>query len=118
MRHAAWLLLAAAACAQAEPVFYRIDPAATHVHFEVLHFGTSTARGRFDAIELRDRLAQAVEAQQPGFRCDVLPDEKEAHEIGWTDRRDLGAEAIQRVAMDAREQPSITPFQIAPACDR
>ena len=75
------------------------------------HIALPRARGRFDAIELRDRLAQPVEAQQTGLGLDVLPDEKESHEIGWTDRRDLGAEAIQRVAMDACEQPSITPFQ-------
>jgi len=50
MRHAAWLLLAAGACAQAEPVVYRIDPAHTRVHFEVRHFGTSTTRGRFDTL--------------------------------------------------------------------
>jgi polyisoprenoid-binding protein YceI len=46
----AGLLAAAAACAQAEPATWRIDPAATRVHFEVRHFGTSTSRGRFDRI--------------------------------------------------------------------
>lgn len=65
MRHvAAGLLIAAAACARAAPVAYRIDPAATHVHFEVLHFGTSTARGRFDAVEgsiVMDRAARRGE---------------------------------------------------------
>ena len=50
MRRVAFLLLILAASARAEPVTYRIDPAATHVHFEVLHFGTSTARGRFDGV--------------------------------------------------------------------
>lgn len=49
-RTLACLLLAFAAGARAEPVVWRIDPVATHVHFEVRHFGTSTARGRFDTI--------------------------------------------------------------------
>src|SRR5437879_1527518 len=36
--------------AQAAPHDFAIDPANTHVHWEVRHFGTSTSRGRFDAI--------------------------------------------------------------------
>jgi polyisoprenoid-binding protein YceI len=30
---------------------YRLDPQHTFVHFEVMHFGTSTARGRFGPVE-------------------------------------------------------------------
>ena len=33
--------------AAAEPVNYRLDPDHSFIHFEVLHFGTSTLRGRF-----------------------------------------------------------------------
>jgi polyisoprenoid-binding protein YceI len=40
------LAAAAAAAALAEPVIYRLDPGHSFVHFEVLHFGTSTIRGR------------------------------------------------------------------------
>lgn len=29
---------------------YRLDPAHTRVHWEVMHFGTSTTRGRFDDV--------------------------------------------------------------------
>ncbi len=43
--------LAAAAAAQAEPVRYRFDPTHTFVTFEVLHFGTSTLRGRFGPLQ-------------------------------------------------------------------
>jgi polyisoprenoid-binding protein YceI len=50
-RIAAGLLAAAAACAHAAPATWRIDPAATRVHFEVQHFGTSTSRGRFDRVD-------------------------------------------------------------------
>jgi polyisoprenoid-binding protein YceI len=63
-RVAACLLFAVAACARAEPVVWRIDPAATHVHFEVRHFGTSTARGRFDTVAgsiVLDRVARTGE---------------------------------------------------------
>jgi polyisoprenoid-binding protein YceI len=53
MNRAAWLLplFLAAAAAQAQPVVYRLDPQHTFVHFEVLHFGTSTTRGRFGPVE-------------------------------------------------------------------
>ncbi|MEW6707377.1 MAG: YceI family protein [Pseudomonadota bacterium] len=37
--------------AQAEPRHYRLDPAHSFVHFEVLHFGTSTLRGRFGPLD-------------------------------------------------------------------
>jgi len=36
--------------ASAAPQEFAIDPANTHVHWEVKHFGTSTSRGRFDAV--------------------------------------------------------------------
>ena len=45
------LLLVVAAAAAAEPVVYRLDPEASYVHFEVLHFGTSTLRGRFGPVQ-------------------------------------------------------------------
>ena len=35
----------------AEPVTYVLDPQHSFVHFEVLHFGTSTLRGRFGQID-------------------------------------------------------------------
>jgi polyisoprenoid-binding protein YceI len=40
----------AVGAAQAAPQEFVIDPANTHVHWELKHFGTSTSRGRFDAI--------------------------------------------------------------------
>lgn len=46
--------LAAAAftrAADAAPIEYVVDPAHTRVHWEVRHFGTSTSRGRFGAVE-------------------------------------------------------------------
>lgn len=37
--------------AAAEPTGYRFDPAHSFVHFEVMHFGTATLRGRFGPLE-------------------------------------------------------------------
>lgn len=48
---AAWALACAAAGAAAEPLTYTFDPAVSFVHFELLHFGTSTIRGRFGPVE-------------------------------------------------------------------
>ena len=62
--HFAWLLAACCGTAGAAPQSYTLDPAATHVHWEIVHFGTSTSRGRFDSIEgsiTLDRQAQRGE---------------------------------------------------------
>jgi polyisoprenoid-binding protein YceI len=45
------LSLVAAGGAAAEPLTYRFDPALSFVHFELMHFGTSTIRGRFGPVE-------------------------------------------------------------------
>ena len=53
MRALALCLLAWAApsAARGEPAIYRLDPDHSFVYFEVLHFGTSTLRGRFGPLE-------------------------------------------------------------------
>jgi polyisoprenoid-binding protein YceI len=43
-------LCALAGGARADPVLYRFDPTHTFVSFELLHFGTSTLRGRFGPL--------------------------------------------------------------------
>ena len=58
---AALWLSAMAGLASAEPVTYVFDPDHTFVQFEVLHFGTSTLRGRIGPVTgevLLDRAAQ------------------------------------------------------------
>ena len=45
------LVLGAATAARGEAVTYVLDPEHSFVHFEVLHFGTSTLRGRFGQID-------------------------------------------------------------------
>jgi len=54
---AAWLL-AGAACAQ--PVAYTLDPTHSFVTFEVLHFDTSTLRGRFGPLQGEVQLDRAA----------------------------------------------------------
>jgi polyisoprenoid-binding protein YceI len=51
-RALAALLVAGAAASplRAEPLDYQLDPTHTFVHFEVLHFGTSTLRGRIGPV--------------------------------------------------------------------
>ena len=44
------LLATAAVATAAAPQTFALDPANTHVHWELKHFGTSTLRGRFDTI--------------------------------------------------------------------
>ena len=58
------LLLTGVAAAQ--PVAYTLQPDFSQVTFEVLHFGTSTSRGRFAAVQgvvLLDRQAQRGEVR-------------------------------------------------------
>jgi polyisoprenoid-binding protein YceI len=53
-----------AAVAQAQPVSYAIDASHTKVHWETRHFGTSTHRGRFDAVDgsiVIDRTAKSAD---------------------------------------------------------
>jgi len=50
MKLTALLLALAATGAPAQPATYVLDPAHSFVHFEVLHFGTSTSRGRFGPV--------------------------------------------------------------------
>jgi polyisoprenoid-binding protein YceI len=45
------LTIALAAPAAAQPVTYVFDPQHSFVHFELLHFGTSTSRGRFGPVQ-------------------------------------------------------------------
>lgn len=44
-------LYVASTGAGAQPATYRFDPSHSFVHFEVMHFGTSTLRGRFGPLE-------------------------------------------------------------------
>ena len=69
------------------------------------------ACGQLEAIELREDGPQALWPREPARGLHVLPREQEAHELGRADRRDLGAQPVQRVAMNAREEPPVAPFE-------
>jgi polyisoprenoid-binding protein YceI len=60
-------MLAAAAVA-AQPVTYTLDPDHSSVHFEVLHFGTSTIRGRFTGLQGEATLDRAAGRGSVGLR--------------------------------------------------
>jgi hypothetical protein len=68
-------------------------------------------RRQFETIELRDDLAQPVDARQSGSGPDVLPIEQESHEIRRTHRLDLRAQSMQGVTMDARQQRALAPLR-------
>src|SRR6266849_2868377 len=66
--------------------------------------------GHFEAIELVEDRAQAVDAGE--LVRHMLPGEEEAREVGRADRLDLRTQAIQRVAMDPSEQSPIAPLEL------
>ena len=68
---AALPLLTAAGLALAEPVRYRLDPEHSFVHFEVLHFGTSTIRGRFGPVQGTVLLDRAAARGEVGLAIDT-----------------------------------------------
>ena len=64
---------AAVSTAQAAPQEFAIDPASTHVHWEVKHFGTSTSRGRFDAISGSITLDRVAHSGSASFSIATAP---------------------------------------------
>ncbi|MFO1272058.1 MAG: YceI family protein [Rubrivivax sp.] len=69
MKRAALLVLAlAAGAAGAAPLRYTLDPDATFAHFEVLHFGTSTLRGRIGPVRGEVVLDRAAGTGELGLR--------------------------------------------------
>lgn len=65
---AAWALAVFTGAVCAEPLSYRLDTAHTFVHFELLHFGTSTVRGRFGPVEGEVVLDRAAGRGELGLR--------------------------------------------------
>ncbi len=69
------------------------------------------AGGNFVAVELPDHRGESFGTLQLLLACDVLPVQEKTHEIGGADRLDLGAQAVERIAVNAREQPAVAPFE-------
>jgi polyisoprenoid-binding protein YceI len=65
------MLAAAAAPALAEPATFAVDPGHTAITFEVLHLGTSTHRGRFQAKEGSVVLDRAAKTGKADITVDV-----------------------------------------------
>ncbi len=71
MKPTALLLALAAASAGAQPASYVLDPAHSFVHFEVLHFGTSTSSGRFGPVTGEVTLDRSAGRGEVGLRIDT-----------------------------------------------
>jgi polyisoprenoid-binding protein YceI len=64
-------LCLAGAAAHAQPVTYALDPEHTRVHWEVLHYGTSTLRGRFDNLQGSVTLDRAARSGDVSISVDT-----------------------------------------------
>ena len=68
--------------------------------------------GNLEAVELADDGREALQSSGPVLGIHPLPGEQEPHEIRWAHRLDLRAEAVERVAVDPRQQPPLAPLQL------
>src|SRR3954469_624041 len=64
-------------------------------------------------VELFDDRSHTFDTTHLLLGRDVLPVQEEAHEIRRGDRFDLSTQPIDRVTVDAREEPPIAPFERA-----
>jgi len=87
-----------APAAQAAPQVYDLDPAHSFVTFELLHFGTSTIRGRFGPLEGQVTLDRAQPAGEVRLTVPVA-----TLDTGWKvfDHRILGPELLAADAFPA-----------------
>ena len=87
--------LVAASGAAAQPASYTLDPAHSFVHFEVLHFDTSTLRGRFGPLAGSVTLDRAAGQGEVGLR---IPLATVNTGVPFLDTRLRGAEFLDVVA--------------------
>ena len=64
-----------------------------------------------ETLELLDHRGEPFGALHLVLARDVLPVQEEAQEVGRAHRLDLGAQAVQRVAVDSREQAPVAPLE-------
>ena len=67
-------------------------------------------RLRVEGVSLDYKSDRGVVRATHRVGFDVLPSEQEAHAVGGADRLDVRAQAVQRVAMNPRQQRTIAPF--------
>src|SRR5258706_5862919 len=75
------------------------------------HIVLPAGGGKLETLELLNHRREAFHALHLIFAGDVLPVEEETQELGRADRLDLGSQLVERVAMDAGEQPPVAPLQ-------
>ncbi len=68
------------------------------------------AGGRLEAFQLTQDSADGVGSFHAPIRGNALPFQQEAQEVARRDRRDLGPQTLDRVAMDSSEQTALAPF--------
>ncbi len=71
--------------------------------------------GELEALELLHHHREPFGAVHGVLCRRVLPVREETQEVGRGDRLDLGAQAGERVAMDAGKQPPVAPFDVGRA---
>ncbi len=79
------------------------------------NFGFPGARRRLETLERIEREGKRVRAFETRVLGDVLPSEKEAQEVARRDGFDLGAQAPDRIMMDAGEQAPVAPLLVVDA---
>src|SRR5712671_2812256 len=65
---------------------------------------------RLKAFETGERRRQCIRSLQSRFFRYLLPCKQEAEEVPRSDGLDLGAQALDRVMVDAGEQPAVAPL--------
>ena len=66
--------------------------------------------GRLETLQLADHHVERVGSFPALVRNEVLPAEEEPHEVLRADGFDLLPQALDRIAVDAREQRAVAPF--------
>ena len=72
--------------------------------------GLPGAGRRREPFELAEHRGERVGALHAGLFGDPLPVEQEAQEVARGDRLDFGAQPVQRIAVNAGEEPALAPF--------
>jgi hypothetical protein len=73
----------------------------------------SQAPAALGTLQLAQHLGHRLRATQALVRRQVLPVEQKTHEVLQADRFDLAAQALDRVAVDARQQMAFAPLQVS-----
>src|SRR5262249_26801518 len=68
------------------------------------------SRGCLETLKLGYDRFKRVRSRDAILGRDALPRQQEAQEIARRHRLDLGTQALDRIVMDARQQPALAPF--------